>query len=81
MEDFARLFETDAGQVCMIISENDDEKTELKIYFAADELSTSSISMTMKDNSDKSIESARKIMREATKESVTRLITGIVGQQ
>ena len=78
MEDFARLFETELGQVVVMLDENKKEKTELKFYFTADNLGTSSVSATMKDNSEKSYNSAKRIMNDCTTESVTEMIKDLL---
>jgi len=78
MKKFAKLYETNIGQILIKIDTDSDDKVEVRFSFTADGLGVCSVSATMKDDSDKSWDSAQKIFDDTTKESAVGFVSGII---
>ena len=78
IEKFAKLYETNIGQILIKIDTDTDDKVEVRFSFTPDGLGVCSVAATMKDASDKSWDSAQEMFDNVTKESAVEFVSGFI---
>ena len=75
---FAKLYDTELGQILVKIDENDEWNPEVRFYFQPKNLGVCNFAYTMKDDSEESWEVAQDIFNETTKDKAVETVRGLL---
>jgi len=70
---FAKLYETDVGQVLVKFDNDDESRPEVRFYFEPETLSVCSIAYAFKDN-DTGWDKAESIFKDITEEKALNIV-------